>query len=283
MDYIQAVVLGLVQGLCEFLPVSSSGHLVIFQNILGMDASAAENILFDVMLHISTLIAVFIAFRKRIGKIIIAAFSLIGDIFKGKFSFKNSDGDKKMVIMVVVATLPLLLFALIEEKIEALFSSLLLVGIALLVTAVFLILSDIASAKAAAHAKSKDASQATLLDSIVVGLFQCIALIPGISRSGSTITAGLLRNFNRELAVEFSFILSIPAVLGSAILNIGDAFEMISDANLGPYIAGMAAALISGLLAIKFVKYIVNKNKFGKFAYYCTAVGLVAIVYAIFF
>ena len=282
MDYIQAVILGLVQGLCEFLPVSSSGHLVIFQNILGLDSSAAQNILFDIMLHLSTIIAVFIAFRKRIWKVILAAFSLIGDIFKGKFSFKNSNGDKKIVIMVVIATLPLLLFALIEEKIEALFSSLLLVGIALLVTATFLILSDIVSARAA-HAKRKDASEATITDSIVVGLFQCIALIPGISRSGSTITAGLLRNFDRELAVEFSFILSIPAVMGSAILNMGDAFDMLKGADLGPYIAGMAVSLVSGLLAIKFVKFLVNKNKFGKFAYYCIAAGLVAIGYSIFF
>ncbi len=283
MGYIQAIVLGLVQGLCEFLPVSSSGHLVIFQNVFGMDSSAAENILFNVMLHLSTIIAVFIAFRKRIFKIIKAAISLIGDIFKGKFSFKNSDGDKKMVVMVVVATLPLFAFALIEEQIEMLFSSLLLVGIALLVTATFLILSDIATAKAAVHAKAKDASKATLIDSIVVGLFQCIALIPGVSRSGSTITAGLLRNFDRELAVEFSFILSIPAVLGSTVLNIKDAVKMLSGANMGPYFAGMAVALISGLLAIKFVKFIVNKNKFGKFAYYCIAAGLVAIGYALFF
>ncbi len=283
MDYIQAMILGLVQGLCEFLPVSSSGHLVIFQSIFGMDSSAAENILFDVMLHLSTILAVFIAFRKRIGKIIVAAFSLIGDIFKGKFSFKEADGDKKMVVMVIVATLPLFAVALFEEKIEMLFSSLLLVGIALLVTAGLLTVSDMVASKAAAHAKAKEAGEATLWDSIIIGLFQCVALVPGISRSGSTITAGLLRNFNRELAVEFSFILSIPAVLGSAVLNIKDAVSMLSTANLGPYLAGMAVALVSGLLAIKFVKFIVNKNKFGKFAYYCLAVGIIAVAYSLFF
>ncbi len=283
MNYIQAVILGLIQGFCEFLPVSSSGHLVIFQNIFGMDASVADNMLINIMLHFSTLIAVFIAFRKRIFKIIKAAFSLIGDIFKGKFSFKKADGDKKMVVMLILATLPLFVVAPFEDKLEELFSSLSLVGIALLITCGLLIISDIVSTRTAAHARAKEAGDATLLDSAVVGLFQCVALIPGISRSGSTITAGLLRNFNRELAVEFSFILSIPAVLGSVVLNIKDAVQMLSGVDFGPYIIGMLTALVSGLLAIKLVKYIVNKNKFEIFAVYCGLVGISVIVYSLFF
>ncbi len=282
MSYIEAVVLGLVQGLCEFLPVSSSGHLVIFQNLFGLSENASENALVVVLLHLATLVAVVVAFRKRIWGLICGFFSLLKSVFTGKFSWKTAPGNQRMLILMAIATLLLLPFALIEEKIEALFSSMLLVGIALMVTAFLLTLADYVTRKYAKQGKiGKGAGEMTVKDSIVVGLFQCVALVPGVSRSGSTITGGLLSGLSRQHAVEFSFIMSIPAVLGSAVLKVKDAIELLPGVDIGPYLVGMLVAAVSGYLAIKLVELVVKKDKFGAFAYYCAAAGIFAIIYAI--
>ncbi len=280
MSYIEAIILGLVQGLCEFLPVSSSGHLAIFQNIFGLSESASENALVVVLLHLATLVAVVVAFRQRIWGLICAFFSLIKSIFTGKFSWKTAAVNERMLLLMIVATLPLLAFVVISDQIEALFSSLLLVGIALMVTAVLLSLADYVTRKYAKQGKiGKGADEMTVKDSIVVGLFQCVALVPGISRSGSTITGGLLSGLSRQHAVEFSFIMSIPAVLGSAILKTKDAIELLPHVEIGPYLVGMVVAAVSGYLAIKLVELVVKKDKFGAFAYYCAAAGIFAIIY----
>lgn len=310
MSYIEAGILGLVQGLCEFLPVSSSGHLVIFQNIFGQ-TDAAANLLFDVMLHLATLIAVFIAFRKRILKLIVAFFTIFGDIFKRRFSFKKASYDQRMVIFIIIATIPLFFLVPFADVIETLFSSMLLVGVALLITAAMLTVADRVRKDPPAygernrragkrtdrhiedrhtverhidkHSKkvyNKTPKEMTVGDSLVIGLFQAVALTPGISRSGATISGGLVRGLSRESAVEFSFIMSIPAVLGSAVLNIKDAIAIIPTTNLGPCLLGMAIALVAGLAAIKLISFLVKKDKFGIFAYYCAAMGIFAIVYS---
>ncbi len=282
MSYIEAVVLGLVQGLCEFLPVSSSGHLVIFQNLFGLSENASENALVVVLLHLATLVAVVVAFRKRIWGLVCGFFSLLKSVFTGKFSWKAAPDNQRMLILMVIATLPLLAFVLISDRIEALFSSMLLVGIALMVTAFLLTLADYVTRKYAKQGKiGKGAGEMTVKDSIVVGLFQCVALVPGISRSGSTITGGLLSGLSRQHAVEFSFIMSIPAVLGSAILKVKDAIELLPGVDIGPYLVGMLVAVVSGYLAIKLVELVVKKDKFGAFAYYCATAGIFAIIYAI--
>lgn len=282
MSYLEAIVLGLVQGLCEFLPVSSSGHLVLFQNLFGLSESASENQLMVVLLHVATLVAVVVAFHKLIWRLICAFGRIVRNIFTGKFSWKTIDGDEKLLCLMVVSTALLLPFVIISDQIEALFSSLLLVGVALLVTAFLLTLADYVTAKRKkAGAVGKQGGQLTVFDSVVVGLFQCLALVPGISRSGSTITAGLLRGFDRKQAVEYSFILSLPAVVGSAVLKCKDAIEMLPSIEIGPYLVGMAVAAVSGYLAIKLVELVVSKDKFGAFAYYCAAAGIFAIVYAV--
>ncbi len=282
MSYIEAVVLGLVQGLCEFLPVSSSGHLVIFQNLFGLSENASENALVVVLLHLATLVAVVVAFRKRIWGLICGFFSLLKSVFTGKFSWKTAPDNQRMLILMVIATLPLLAFVFISDQIEALFSSMLLVGIALMVTAFLLTLADYVTRKYANQGKiGKGAGEMTVKDSIVVGLFQCVALVPGVSRSGATITGGLLSGLSRQHAVEFSFIMSIPAVLGSAILKVKDAIKLLPGVDIGPYLVGMLVAAVSGYLAIKLVELVVKKDKFGAFAYYCAAAGIFAIIYAI--
>ena len=255
MSYIEAIVLGLVQGLGEFLPISSSGHLVIFQNLFGLSENASENQLIVVLLHVATLIAVVVAFHGLIWRLICAAGRIVRNIFTGKFSWKT---------------------------IQALFSSLLLVGGALLITAFLLTLADYITRKYAQSGHvGKTGEKLTVKDSLIVGLFQCLALAPGISRSGSTITAGLLCGFDRKQAVEYSFILSLPAVVGSAVLKAGDAIELLPTVDIGPYLVGMVVAAVSGYLAIKLVELVVKKDKFGAFAYYCAAAGILAIVYAI--
>ncbi len=282
MSYIEAIVLGLVQGLCEFLPVSSSGHLVIFQNLFGLSENASENQLIVVLLHVATLIAVVVAFHGLIWRLICAAGRIIRNIFTGKFSWKTIQADEKLLILMILSTCLLIPFVLISDQIEALFSSLLLVGVALLVTAFLLTLADYITRKYAKSGRvGKTGEKLTVKDSIVVGLFQCLALVPGISRSGSTITAGLLRGFDRKQAVEYSFILSLPAIVGSAVLKVGDAIELLPTVEIGPYLVGMLVAAVSGYLAIKLVELVVKKDKFGAFAYYCASAGILAIVYAI--
>ena len=282
MSYIEAIVLGLVQGLCEFLPVSSSGHLVLFQNLFGLSENASENQLTVVLLHVATLIAVVVAFHKLIGRLFCAFGRIVKNIVTGKFSWKNIEGDEKLLILMVISTCLLIPFVLIADQIEALLSSLLLVGVALLVTAFLLTLADYVTRKyKQIGRKGKSGSMLTVKDSIIVGLFQCLALVPGISRSGSTITAGMLCGFDRKQAVEYSFILSLPAIVGSAILKVGDAVELLPTVDIGPYLVGMLVAAVSGYLAIKLVELVVSKDKFGAFAYYCGAVGIFSIIYAI--
>ena len=282
MSYIEAIVLGLVQGLCEFLPVSSSGHLVLFQNLFGLSANASENQLTVVLLHVATLVAVVVAFHRLVWRLICASGRIVKNIFTGKFSWKNTQGDEKLLLLMVLSTALLIPFVLISDQIEALFSSLLLVGVALLVTALLLTLADIATKKRKQAGKlGKSGDQITVKDSVIVGLFQCLALVPGISRSGSTTTAGLMCGFDRKQAVEYSFILSLPAIIGSAVLKVGDAIELLPTVEIGPYLVGMVVAAVSGYLAIKLVELLVSKDKFGAFAYYCAAVGIFSIIYAI--
>ena len=282
MSYIEAIVLGLVQGLCEFLPVSSSGHLVLFQNLFGLSANASENQLTVVLLHVATLVAVVVAFHRLVWRLICAFGRIVKNIFTGKFSWKNTQGDEKLLLLMVLSTALLIPFVLISDQIEALFSSLLLVGVALLVTALLLTLADIATKKRKQAGKlGKSGDQISVKDSVIVGLFQCLALVPGISRSGSTTTAGLMCGFDRKQAVEYSFILSLPAIIGSAVLKVGDAIELLPAVEIGPYLVGMVVAAVSGYLAIKLVELLVSKDKFGAFAYYCAVVGIFSIIYAI--
>lgn len=282
MSYIEAIVLGLVQGLCEFLPVSSSGHLVLFQNLFGLSENASENQLVVVALHVATLVAVVAAFHKLIWRLLCAFGRIVKKIFTGKFSWKNTHGDEKLLLLMVLSTCLLVPFVLIADQIEALFSSLLLVGVALMVTALLLTLADYVTRKyAKAGKQGKSGDRLTVKDSLIVGLFQCLALVPGISRSGSTITAGMLCGFDRKQAVEYSFILSLPAIVGSAVLKVGDAIALLPGVDIGPYLVGMVVAAVSGYLAIKLVELLVSKDKFGAFAYYCAAAGIFSIVYAI--
>ena len=274
MSVIEALILGLIQGLTEFLPVSSSGHLVIFQTVLGTDNNSAD-LLFDSLLHLGTLIAVFAVFKETVLKLISAFFGMIKLIFTGKFRTENLNQDQRMLLFLAVSILPLFLILPIKDYIETAYTSIILVGAALLVTSLLLFISDrvIGGKTTAKEMKTRHA--------LAVGFTQALAIIPGLSRSGSTITAGILCGFDRNFAAQYSFILSIPTILAGVILNIADiaATETFETELIPAYAVGTAAAAISGLLSIKLLQKLLKTKKFIIFSIYCLAVGLFAIIY----
>ena len=272
MDYLKYGILGLVQGLTEFLPVSSSGHLAIFKSLIPGDIFSDLGLTYDILLHLATLIAVFAVYYKDIFDLITGFFSLVADIFRGKVNLKENP-KQKFVIMVVIASVPAALIGvLLGDAIEAL--PLIFVGFALLITAFEMFISS----------KLKSGTitleNAKLKDSLLPGLFQGLAILPGISRSGSTVTGAILGGLDRAFAVKFSFILSIPVILGSALFDIIDIIKGEAAAPLwGPTVFGMIIAAISGYLSIKFMIKLFSGNKFRYFAYYCGIVGIAVIIW----
>lgn len=272
MTFFSAIFLGFVQGLAEFLPISSSGHLAVFQEFLGLMNVEEENLFFDVLLHLGTLAAVFVAYWGEIKALILEFFTMIGarKLPRGE----KPDGlSRRMILFLVLATLPLFLVLPIKDKVEGLYTNTFFIGGAFLVTGTVLFLSD------RMNRGGKDLKTATVLDALVVGIGQAIAVVPGLSRSGTTISCGLARGFSREFAVKFSFLLSIPAVLGANILSLIDAVQAGIDWSLMPmYLVGVISAAVFGYLAIWLLKFITRKGSFGGFCFYCWGAGLVTLI-----
>ncbi len=272
MSYWSAIFLGLVQGVSEFLPISSSGHLALFQNFFNLTNTEDGHLFFEVLLHLGTLFAVLIAYRKDIWELL-REFGYMTHINKLPRGQKANIPARRMIIMLILATIPLVLIVPIKDFVEGLYTNTFFVGVALIATGLILFASDRISKG------SKDAKNATMWDALVVGCGQCLAVVPGISRSGTSISAGLLCGFDREYAVKFSFILSIPAILGANILSFADALEVGVDTSLIPvYAVGVLTAMVSGYASIHLLRYIAKKGKFGNFAYYCCAIGLVTLI-----
>ena len=271
MTYLMSVILGFVQGVAEFLPISSSGHLSILQNFFGMEEP--DN-LFNVLLHFATLLAVFIAYRRDIAEMIVEFFRGVGALASRNRSSQPVPPARRLVMMIILGTLPLFLVVPVQDKVEAMGASNLFVGLALLATGIILFFSD---RMARGH---KTARTATVADALLVGCAQAVAVIPGLSRSGSTIAAGMALGFDRNFAVRFSFLLSMPAVLGATLLKVIDVAQegTVDPAVLPVYLVGMVVAGVVGYFSIQLVKLLAQKDKFGKFAYYCWAVGLITIV-----
>lgn len=282
MNFLTAIILGLVQGLAEFLPISSSGHLSLFQHFFGLETAEGSNLFFDVLLHLGTLIAVFVYYWEDIRDMVVEFFSLCKELAgKGKNNRRpsaESISARRLILLIIVATLPLVLILPIKSKIEALYDNTWFVGCALLVTGCVLFLSD-------RMAKGRKTERdATLKDVALVGLAQAVATVPGISRSGSTIAAGMALGFDRKFAVRFSFLMSIPAVLGANLLGLIDAVQAGIDVAMLPvYIVGVCVAAMSGYLAIGVVKRLTDEGRFGKFAYYCWGVGALTLVLSLIF
>lgn len=251
MTVIQALFLGLVQGLTEFLPVSSSGHLVIFQHFFGIDQ---PELLFDMLLHVGTLSAVLIFFRKRLLAL-----------------------NRQQFELVIFGTLPLvLIYFFVKPYLDQLFSSLLLVGIGYLFTASVLFLS-----KKIDPSKKLELSQVSYKQAFIIGLWQMIAIVPGISRSGSTVAGGLFQGVKRQDAFYFSFLLSIPAVSGATLMEFLDSSNLAAVTS-APYIAGFVGAILSGLLALKLLALVINQAKLHLFGFYCAFLGGALIIHQLF-
>ena len=273
MTLLNSLLLGLIQGVAEFLPISSSGHLSIAQNLLGMGMEGADDVFFDVLLHLGTLAAVFVAYWVDIKEMVLEFLQMIGDAVHGGSSQKKIPSARRLILLIVVGTLPLFLILPIKDHVEALYGNTFFVGGALLVTGLLLYFCD------RLRKGRKNERSASIVDALIVGLGQAVATCPGISRSGMTISMGCFRGFERRFAVRFAFLLSIPAVLGANILQLKDVAETGVDLALLPaYLVGVAAAALSGYLSIRLVRMVADKGKFGAFAYYCWIAGVVTVV-----
>ena len=274
MNFLNAVLLGIVQGVAEFLPISSSGHLSLMQGLLGIGGLAEldNNAVYNVMLHIGTLVAVFVAYWDDIRDMIVELFVMVTGRAKAGKVEKNMP-MRRQILMMIIATLPLFLVLPVEDQIQSIGAYPLLVGIALIINGTILFIGD------RLPRGTKDEKGITALDALLIGLCQAVATAPGISRSGITITAGMGRKLDRAYAVKFSFLLSLVAVAGAVFLKVLDLFKMEIDvAALPAYLVGMVIAGVVGYASIKLLQKIVDKGKFGGFAYYCWIVGALAVV-----
>lgn len=267
-----SAVLGFVQGVAEFLPISSSGHLTLFQYFFGMEE---PDQLFNVLLHFATLLAVCVVYWRDIWEMIVEFFRFFGDMFSRQRRRGHPPEARRMVLLIIVGTLPLFLVLPIQDQVETLGNNPVFVSCALLVTGCILFLSD---QMAWGH---KTAKNATLFDVLLVGVAQGVATIPGLSRSGCTISAGMVRGFDRKFAVRYSFLMSLPAVLGATLLKVLDVMELeggVPAENLPKYLLGMVVAAVVGYFSIQLVKLLADKGKFGAFAFYCWGAGALFIL-----
>ena len=270
MTYLSSFLLGLVQGLAEFLPISSSGHLSIAQNLLGLNTEIPE--FFDVLLHLGTLVAVFVAYWRDICDMVAELIHGVGDLVHGTTP-RQVPPARRLILLIIVGTLPLFILLPIHKQVQALSNNMVFIGAALVVTGFLLFACDLV------RKGKKTERTATIADVLVVGLGQAIATMPGISRSGMTIATGCFMGFERKFAVRFSFLLSIPAVLGANILSLKDALDAgIIWAEVPMYVVGVITAAVVGYACIRLLRLVAEKGRFGAFAYYCWAVGLLTLL-----
>lgn len=297
---IKTVILGAVQGLTEFLPVSSSGHLNIAKHLMNMDDGG---IFLDVMLHIGTLAAVVFFYRKLIWRLIKAFLLLFKDIFTGKFKWSKMDGDRNLIVMLVIGLIPLfLLFVPIPatdmkiKDLADLFAGnkyFIVVGISLLVTSLLLFIGNRCNKRPSAKHYAKDAesnytgngrTRYTVLDAVAVGIGQCFAAVfPGLSRSGTTLSVGEMRGINKQAALDYTFILGIPSIIAAAVLEIKDvnASALNSEAIIA-MVCGVITAAVVGYFAIVLFKWLLKTDKMIVFIIYTAVVGLIVTAISVY-
>lgn len=287
MSLIESIILGVIQGIAEFLPISSSGHLAIFKKIFGL---SDVGLTYDILLHAGTLIAVFVVYWKDIWELIKEGCGIIADFFRniGRF-FGNLGKDKKkdylkvintpyrkFVMLIIVSTIPTGLMGLVFKSVFNLDSPAVIIpGIGLLITGLMLFIVD------ELPAGNKTPKEMTYKNAAILGIAQGIATLPGISRSGTTLTVGVLNGLDRKFAVKYSFIMSIPAILGACVLDLKDLFapeNSLSGTELTYYLIGAAVACVVGFICIKTLLILYKNRKMKYFSYYCFVVGIIAIV-----
>lgn len=284
MSLFQSIIMGLIQGLTEFLPVSSSGHLALFQELFQIKE---PGMFFDVLLHMGTLLAVFAVYYKDIWKLIVEFFCILGDVGRNIASFFRNrrqeeqepyirvihNSYRKFVMLIIVSTIPTGVIGFAAKDLVEMAGELLIVpGICLIITAILLFLAD--------HVPDggKLPKNVTYTNAFLVGIAQGIATLPGLSRSGTTITACLLGGYSRKFAVKYSFIMSIPAILGAMILEIKDIdVSQIAGGEVLNYVIGTLVAAVVGYICIKTMLVLVRKKKFTIFSIYCLIVGAASI------
>lgn len=262
MDIIDAIILGIIQGLTEFLPVSSSGHLEIAKAILGDNSVPKDSLLFTVILHFATALSTLVIFRKD-----------IAELLKGLFQFKWNE-ELQFSLKIILSMLPATFIGLFyEEELEKLFGgNILFVGLMLLVTAVLLLLADLSK---------KTTKNVGFKDAIIIGISQAIAMLPGISRSGATISTSVMLGNDKSKAARFSFLMVVPLILGKVAKDILGGEITIESANFAPMLVGFVAAFISGLFACTLMIKLVRKSKLKYFSIYCAIVGIIAITFSV--
>ena len=275
MTYFEAVILGLVQGLAEFLPISSSGHLALLQQWFNINEDKV--LLFAVLLHVGTLISVFIVYWRDIWELIVELCLTVKDLCTGKGLRLEERPVRKLGIMIIVATIPTAIIGLLFNDIfDRLYTSILPIGIGLIITGFLLVFAE------RTGSSNRGIEKMNVRNALFIGTVQGIAICPGISRSGSTLFGSLICNLDRKFAVKFVFLISIPSILGSAILETPDAIAAgVEISQIGPIIVGMAVAAVSGLIAIKTMIKIVSDKKLSYFSYYVWALGAAVVIYSI--
>ena len=272
MGILEAIIYGVIQGIAEFLPISSSGHLALAQNFFGTEAESS--FAFNIVLHLATLVSVCIVFRRDVLMLIKGFFSLAKKLFTGKLG-QGLESGERLFLMLCIATLPLIPVKLLglDETVEALSGISWIIGILLIINGGMLIVSDRIGKQTAT------AENGGYLRPLGVGVMQAlIGILPGISRSGSTITGGRIFGYSREEAVRFSFLMSIPAILGAYVTEIPDMFEEgVSASMLAPMLAGAVTAAAVGFFAIKLLQYLTKNKSFTFFAVYCIIIGIAAV------
>lgn len=269
MDILQAIIIGLVQGLTEFLPVSSSAHLIFTQQALGL---SDVGLAFDVLLHVGTLVAVVAYFFSDIISMIKGFFLSLIDLKDGKFMEEvRRDPYKKLAWLTIIATIPVgIVGVLFNDLVESLFTGITVPAFFLLITGCLLYVSQ------RMNSGGIDLSNITLKEALIMGCGQALAVLPGLSRSGTTIAAGLFSGLEKEFAAKFSFILSIPAILGAGVFQLKDLSG--GSVEIEACIAGFIVAVISGYLAISFLLKLIRERSLDIFAYYCWIVGAIILV-----
>ena len=277
MSILNAIFLGLVQGITEFLPVSSSGHLAVLQNFFHLQSAEQGHLFFDVLLHLGTVIAILAVYWKDVVYIVSDSLAFVRMARNGSPEERREHPGGRFLLMLIIGTLPLFLILPFHSKLEQLYYNTGFIGAAFLLTGCILFISD------KIRPGRKNERTMTALDAIIIGVCQAIATIPGISRSGSTITAGITSGLNRSFAMKYSLLMSVPAVVGANLLSLIDALKDGVDwGNMPAYLIGTAVAMIVGYFSILLLQRLLNRGKFGKFSYYLWIVGAVVLIASLF-
>ena len=277
MSILSAIFLGFVQGVAEFLPISSSGHLAVLQNVFHVQTAEEGHMFFDVMLHFGTLISIVAVYWKDVVRIVSDSFAFLRDARLPEGAPRAKHPGGRLLLMIIIGTLPLFIILPFQDSLEQLYYNTGFIGAAFILTGCLLFVSD----RIAPGHKTERTMRAT--DALIIGVCQAIATIPGISRSGSTITAGIATGQTRGYAMKYSLLMSVPAVFGANFLSLIKALKSDVDwSNLPAYLIGTVVAMIVGYFSILVLQRILKKGKFGNFAYYLWAVGALSLIASLF-